>query len=192
VGLFPIIGLVQEAQGQVDLLDTHPLHQGLSRRAAIGGKEFNAADAGKKLRSRHGSKILLAQKYGENMPFQKGWKGGPGRPRGERNPTILYDIKQAARAYCPEAIIAKHMRSDNERVSLMASIAISRSRNRMVWSPTSLRSCRKSWKRRNGWSAEVSRGLACYRGPMTNPTASPASEGQPGVPIGEPGRVRRC
>jgi hypothetical protein len=97
----------------------------LSRRAAIGGKEFNAADAGKKLRSRHVSKILLAQKYGENMPFQKGWKGGPGRPRGERNPTILYDIKQAARTYCPEAIelIAKHMRSDNERVSLMASVA---------------------------------------------------------------------
>jgi hypothetical protein len=27
VGLFPVVSLVQEAQGQVDLLDTHPLHQ---------------------------------------------------------------------------------------------------------------------------------------------------------------------
>jgi hypothetical protein len=57
------------------------------------------------------------------MPFIKGHPGGPGRPKG-RSPDQLvrFDLKQAARAYCPEAIeiIARCMRSDDERVAVMA------------------------------------------------------------------------
>lgn len=59
--------------------------------------------------------------------FQKGYKGGPGRPKGTaRPPTVLYDVKQAARAFCEDAIkrLAKHMRSDDEKISLMASLAL--------------------------------------------------------------------
>jgi hypothetical protein len=39
---------------------------------------------------------------------------------------VVYDIKQAARKHCPEAIefIAKHMHSDDERVALAAAIAM--------------------------------------------------------------------
>ena len=60
--------------------------------------------------------------------FQKGHPGGPGRPR---DPTrldrmVVFDIKQVARGLCEEAMerLAEHMRSDDERVSLAATIAI--------------------------------------------------------------------
>lgn len=68
------------------------------------------------------------------MPFKKGQSGNPkGRKSvsngGEfrsRPPTVLYDIKQAARAYCEEAIerLAMHMRSSDEKVSIMAALAL--------------------------------------------------------------------
>jgi hypothetical protein len=59
------------------------------------------------------------------MPFQKGWKGGPGRPK-TIGAAKLWSIKQAAREHCPEALarIVKHMNSDDDRVSLAACIAI--------------------------------------------------------------------
>jgi hypothetical protein len=59
------------------------------------------------------------------MPFKKGWKGGPGRPK-RNNGVILYDIKMAAREFCPEALnrLVDHMRSKDERVSMAACIAI--------------------------------------------------------------------
>ena len=60
--------------------------------------------------------------------FLKGHPGGPGRPR---DPTrldrmVVFDIKQVARGLCEEAMerLAEHMRSDDERVSLAATIAI--------------------------------------------------------------------
>lgn len=64
------------------------------------------------------------------MPFIKGHKGGPGRPKGTTGRTadqmVVFDIKQAARAHCREAIerLVLHMRSDDEKVSIMASLAL--------------------------------------------------------------------
>jgi hypothetical protein len=62
------------------------------------------------------------------MPFVKGQSGNPrGRAPGQSPArVVLFDLKQAARKYCPEAIefIAKHMHSDDERVALAAAIAM--------------------------------------------------------------------
>ena len=61
------------------------------------------------------------------MAFQRGQRGGPGSPRltGKQR-VVLFDIKQVARGLCEEAMerLAMHMRSDDERVSLAATIAI--------------------------------------------------------------------
>ena len=61
------------------------------------------------------------------MAFQRGQRGGPGSPRltGKQR-VVLFDIKQVARGLCEEAMerLAEHMRSDDERVSLAATIAI--------------------------------------------------------------------
>lgn len=65
------------------------------------------------------------------MPFVKGMSGNPkGRKAvsndARRPRTVLYDIKQAARSYCEEAIetLAKHMRSNDQRASVAASLAL--------------------------------------------------------------------
>lgn len=61
------------------------------------------------------------------MAFQKGNRGGPGSPRlTAKQKVILFDIKQVARGLCEEAMerLAMHMRSDDERVSLAATIAV--------------------------------------------------------------------
>jgi hypothetical protein len=64
------------------------------------------------------------------MPWKKGQCGnpkgaGPGRPK-IADSMVLLDIKQAARAHCNEAIerLAEHMRSKDERVSMLACIAM--------------------------------------------------------------------
>jgi hypothetical protein len=58
------------------------------------------------------------------MTFVKGDRGNPlGRPKGGRLAQMVrFDLKQAARAHCEEAleVIARCMRSDDERVRLMA------------------------------------------------------------------------
>ena len=56
--------------------------------------------------------------------FQKGRSGNPrGRPPG-RSPSqmVIYDLKQAARKHCPEAleIVLRCLHSDDERVALLA------------------------------------------------------------------------
>ena len=59
------------------------------------------------------------------MPFVKGKSGNPaGRPR--LDSMVVFDIKQVARGLCEEAMerLAEHMRSNDERVSLAATIAI--------------------------------------------------------------------
>jgi hypothetical protein len=65
---------------------------------------------------------------GPGKPFQKGWKGGPGRPsREHRPPTVIYDLKHAARLYAAESLetIVELMRnSDDVRVKLMAAVTI--------------------------------------------------------------------
>jgi hypothetical protein len=61
------------------------------------------------------------------MTFKRGGPGGPGRPRHTATQRIIaFDLKQAAKAFCPDAIerLAQHMWSDDERVSLAACIAM--------------------------------------------------------------------
>ena len=61
------------------------------------------------------------------MPFSKGNPGGPGRPRREsRPPTVLYDIKQAARAHCERSIevLAEALEHKDVRVRMVAAIAL--------------------------------------------------------------------
>jgi hypothetical protein len=69
------------------------------------------------------------------MPFQKGKSGNPtgrnaGRPKRppqERSDRLrqmmLFDLREAARKMCPEAleVVARCMRSEDEKVALMAS-----------------------------------------------------------------------
>jgi len=55
------------------------------------------------------------------MPFTKGISGNPAGRSG-LDPVVRFNLKMAARSYAPEAleVIAKAMRSEDERVRLMA------------------------------------------------------------------------
>ena len=60
---------------------------------------------------------------GHRGQFQKGNPGGPGMTPGKRaSQMVIYDLKQAARSHCAEAveIIAQLMHSKDEKVRFMA------------------------------------------------------------------------
>jgi len=76
-----------------------------------------------------GCKPYALWKWGRIMPFTKGISGNPAGRSG-LDPVVRFNLKMAARSYAPEAleVIAKAMRSEDERVRLMAaSIMLDRS-----------------------------------------------------------------
>jgi len=68
-----------------------------------------------------GCKPYALWKWGRIMPFTKGISGNPAGRSG-LDPVVRFNLKMAARSYAPEAleVIAKAMRSEDERVRLMA------------------------------------------------------------------------
>jgi hypothetical protein len=105
---------------------------------------------------------------------------------------VLLDIKQAARSLCKEAIerLAGHMRSKDERVSMLACIAMlergamaSQSSGATARSRTILRLFQRSWARPSGWSVGASRSrwrcrrLITMRPPESSRPRHPARKG---------------